>query len=120
MQLPTPLPLMTTKTLSITEALSQLQEAIKGFGHVSACKVEFGMWDFSDTPYVQLYVACNLHGEYRHTNVKADYFYDALDQIQQWYRKISAVSYVMETEQSVDKGTPALAASAATIPVGVG
>ena len=108
---------MTTKTLSITDALSQLQEAIKGFGHVSACKVEFGIWDFSDKPYVQLYVACNLHGEYRHTNVKADNFYDALDQVQQWYRKISAVTYVMETEQPVDKGAPALAASAATIPV---
>ncbi len=65
---------------------------------MSACKVEFGIWDFSDKPYVQLYVACNLHGEYRHTNVKADSFYDALDQVQQWYRKISAVTYVMETQ----------------------
>jgi hypothetical protein len=111
---------MTTKTLSITEALSQLQEAIKGFGHVSACKVEFGMWDFSDKPYVQLYVACNVHGEYRHTNVKADNFYDALDQVQQWYQKISAMKYIIETGRPIDKDTATLAATAATIPVLVG
>ncbi len=103
---------MTAKTLSITQALAELQEAVKESGHVSACKVEFGMWDFSDKPYVQLYVACTLYGEYRHTNVKADSFYEALDQIRQWYRKVSEVTYVMETGYAAGMESNGLAVTA--------
>jgi hypothetical protein len=45
-------------TLSITEAKQKLSETVSNFEGVTAYKVEFGMWDHSEKPYIQLYVNC--------------------------------------------------------------
>ena len=85
-------------TLSITEALKKMQETISGFEGVTAYKVEFGMWDHSTRPFIQLYVNCKINGESQFKHALADTFYEAMQEIKQWYQGLSRQELVVETE----------------------
>ena len=85
-------------TLSITQAQKKLGETVADFEGVTAYKVEFGIWDHSDKPYIVLYVNCSINGECRFIHAKADTFYKAIEELKAWYSTLAKQELVLESD----------------------
>jgi hypothetical protein len=86
-------------TLSIAQAFEQFQKTVHSFEGITAYKVEFGMWDHSTKPYVQLYVTGTLNGQFYFKHAESPCFYEAFKEIKEWYRQISQLELVIETDK---------------------
>lgn len=86
-------------TLSITQAHQKLRETVETFEGVTAYKVEFGLWDHLEKPYVQLYVNCKVNEESHFLHAQADTFYQALQTLKNCYQEISRQDLVVETDE---------------------
>jgi hypothetical protein len=85
-------------TLSIKEARQKMQETVSAFEGVTAYKVEFGMWDHSEKPFIQLYVNCKINGESQFKHALSETFYEALQEIKGWYQELAKQELVLESE----------------------
>ncbi len=81
------------KSLSIFQIHQALQQLVKGFTYVEAYKVEVSMWDHSQTPMLQLYVACSINNEHTSIHTRSQSLPDALNEIKQWYTTVSTPQF---------------------------
>lgn len=81
------------KTLTIYQIQQALTQVVKSFQHVDAYKVEVSMWDHTQQPILQLYVACTINNEHTSIHTRAQSLPDALDEINQWYKRVTALQF---------------------------
>jgi hypothetical protein len=85
-------------TLSITQARQKLSETVASFEGVTAYKVEFGLWDFSEKPYVQLYVNCSINGQNQFIHAQGTTFVQAIEELKNWYHNLAKQQLVLLSE----------------------
>lgn len=85
-------------TLSIIQARQKLQQVVETFEGVTSYKVEFGLWNHSEKPFIQLCVSCKVNEETHFLHAQADTFFHALQSLQKSYTQISQQELVVESE----------------------
>lgn len=85
-------------TLSICEARLKLAQTVSTFEGVTAYKVEFGLWDYSEKPYVQLYVNCSINGQNQFIHAQGSTFFQALEELKNWYNDLAKQQLVLFTQ----------------------
>jgi hypothetical protein len=83
------------KTLSITYIHQALKQVVTGFQYVNAYKVEVSMWDHTQQPILQLYVACTVNNEHTSIHTRSQSLPDALDEVRQWYEEVTTPEFFM-------------------------
>ncbi len=81
------------RTLSIFQIQQALTQVVKGFQHVEAYKVEVSMWDHTQQPILQLYVACMVNNEHASIHTRSQSLPDALEEVKQWYNRVTALQF---------------------------
>jgi hypothetical protein len=85
-------------TLSITEAKQKLSETVSNFEGVTAYKVEFGMWDHTEKPYIQLYVNVNVNGQNQFIHAQGNTFFHAMQELKAWYNELAKQELVIVSQ----------------------
>lgn len=85
-------------TLSLTDARQKLSQAVASFEGVTAYKVEFGLWDHSEKPYIQLYVNCSVDGQNHFIHAHGSTFSQALQELKDWYNKLATQELVLVSQ----------------------
>jgi hypothetical protein len=83
------------KTFSITHVHQALQQVVASFQYVKAYKVEVSMWDHTQQPILQLYVACTVNNEHTSIHTRSQSLPDALEEVKQWYKEVTAPQFIM-------------------------
>lgn len=81
------------KTLSIIKIQQALTQVVQSFQHVEAYKVEVSMWDHTQQPILQLYVACRVNDEHASIHTRSQSLPDALEEVKQWYKKVTTLQF---------------------------
>jgi hypothetical protein len=84
------------KTLSITQIQQALGQVVRSFQHVEGYKVEVSMWDHTQQPILQLYVACTVNNEHTSIHTQSQSLPEALEEVKQWYKAVTAPKYAMQ------------------------
>jgi hypothetical protein len=83
------------KTLSINQIQQALGQVVKSFQYVEGYKVEVSMWDHTQQPILQLYVACTVNNKHTSIHTRSQSLPEALEEVKQWYRKVTAPQFAM-------------------------
>ena len=83
------------KTLSINQIQQALGQVVKSFQYVEGYKVEVSMWDHTQQPILQLYVACTVNNEHTSIHTRSQSLPDALDEVRQWYEEVITPEFFM-------------------------
>ena len=86
-------------TLSITEARRQLCQTVSTFEDVTAYKVEFGLWDQAEKPYIRLYVNCCVEGQNHFIHAEGSTLVEAIGELRNWYAKLSKEKLILLLHQ---------------------
>ena len=83
------------KTLSINQIQQSLGHVVKSFQYVEGYKVEVSMWDHTQQPILQLYVACTINNEHTSIHTRSQSLPEALEEVKQWYKNVTAPQFAM-------------------------
>jgi hypothetical protein len=81
------------KTFSIIQIQQALTQVVKSFQYVEAYKVEVSIWDHTQQPILQLYVACTVNNEHTSIHTRSQSLPDALEEVKQWYKRVTALQF---------------------------
>ncbi len=82
-------------TLSITQARQKLSETVASFEGVTAYKVEFGLWHYTEEPYIRLYVNCSINGQNQFIHAQGTTFFAANEELKNWYNDLAKQQLVV-------------------------
>ncbi len=82
-------------TTSIIYTQQALRQLVSSFENVEGFKVEFAIWDYAKEPTLQLYVACLINGEHLSIHTQSQTVEGALQEIEQWYNRVSNTRLAM-------------------------
>jgi len=82
-------------TTSIKHIQQALRQLVSSFEQVEAYKVEFSLWDHASEPVMQLYVLCRINNQQLSIHTHSQSVSGALQEIEEWYRNLSAHQLAM-------------------------